>query len=383
MRSAILLSALLLAGFRTLGQAPADTVRLVTISPQVGEVVDTREKATYGLFPYYSADNFVEARLYQALRPDSALTLRTQLRDGRTALRPVALAELTAMRRSIQERARTVGAAPPLPAAADSLGHRYQVTLRSGTVFKGILTALRPRELEFDTPDLGRVVTPRASIVALQDLTSPNRARDYVGNGTRLFFAPTARNLRRGEGYVQNINFLVIGANYGVSDHVSVGMLASLIPGIRLSDQALAVTPKFSTSLSNDQWHVGGGVLYARAAGTGLGVAYGVGTYGSADRNLTFGLGYGFGEGGFGNRPVFVLGGASRVGRRISLVSENYLFAVGGTDNLALGLYGLRLSWPILSFSLGAGYAIYDQRFLSTYVYPLYLDLTFRFGQVK
>ncbi|RTQ47096.1 hypothetical protein EJV47_19560 [Hymenobacter gummosus] len=387
MRPAIALPGLILlwcsAALSARAQTPADSARLVVISPVVGEVIDAGEKATYGLFPYYSANNFEEARLYRALRPDSALTLRARLRDGRTALRPISADELAMVRRSIEERVRNVGTAAPLGAPTDSVGQHYQVTLRSGTSFTGTLVALRPRELEFDTPDLGRVLTPRASIVELLPLLGKRRPWEYVGNGTRLFFAPTARNLRRGEGYVQSLNLLLAGANYGLTDHFSVGVLASLIPSIPFYQQAFAITPKLSTPLRNDNWHVGGGVLYATAGGTGLGVAYGVTTFGTANRNVTFGLGYGFGGGELARSPVFLLGGATRVGRRISLMSENYLFAAGRGNGVAAGLYGMRLNWPRATFSLGALYFASRSAFFSTYIYPVYLDLSYRFGQVK
>jgi hypothetical protein len=389
MRPCLILLAFLLLGLyqpsRAQAQNPADTTRLLVLSPLVGEVIDAREKATYGLFPYYSADNFAEARFYQALRPDSTITLRTLLRDGRTAVRRIGAADFQAMRRNVDSRARTVGAAPPLAAASDSVGRQFQVTLRSGTVFVGTLQALRPRELEFDTPDLGRVVTPRSSIVTMTSTTGQGRRSrwDYVGNGTRIFFAPTARTLRKGEGYVQDIDFILVGANYGITDHVSVGALLSVIPGLGLGEQLFAVTPKFGAPLRNDRWHLGGGVLYARAGGYGAGVAYGLATYGSADQNVTFGLGYGFSQGEVGRSPVFVLGGVSRIGRRISLMSENYVFAAGPQQNIALGLYGIRLNWPRTTFSLGAAYAAYDGEIVTTYVYPVYLDVAFRFGQVK
>ncbi|GAB2962586.1 hypothetical protein GCM10027048_34000 [Hymenobacter coalescens] len=364
--------------------APTDTARLLTIHPAVGPVIDGREKAAYGLFPYYSADNFQEARFYRALRPDSALTLHTLLRDGRTALRPFSPPELEAVRGRITE---AVGGARPT-SPADSVGRTYRVTLRSGTSFVGVLRARRPQELEFDTPDLGRVVTPLATITAMEVVDTARRPRwEYVGNGHRLFFAPTARNLRRGEGYVQDIWIFLVGANYGVTDNFSVGVLASAIPGLPLHNQALSITPKLSFPVT-PRLSVGAGALYARIPGAGsydralgAGVVYGLTTYGSANHNLTLGLGYGLtGTDGFGQAPVVMIGGTTRVSRRVSLASENYLLSNVGFG----GLYGVRLHWPRVTFNIASGYlAPVDSEVLFGYLYPLYLDVSLRFGRIK
>lgn len=365
----------------------ADTDRRFAISPAVGEVIDAAEKARYGLFPYYSTDNFQEASFYRAQRPDSAVTLRTLLRDGRTVLRPFDATELAAVRRSIGEQAGSQSAVRP-----DSLGQTYRVTLRTGTTFVGILRVRRAQELEFDTPDLGRVVTPLANITALERIDQ-SRSRhpnwDYVGNGHRMFFAPTARNLRRGEGYVQDIWIFLVGANYGITDNFSVGVLASAIPGLGLGNQALAITPKLSFPVT-ESWHVGAGLLYARipdfstsGSGLGAGVAYGLTTYGPADHNLTLGLGYGVtGSGGFEQAPVLLVGGTTRIAKRVSLTSENYV--VTGGYGFVGGLYGVRVHWPRTTLNVASGYLKpAGEELVFGYLYPVYLDVSFRFGRAR
>ena len=42
------------------------------------------------------------------------------------------------------------------------------------------------------------------------------------------------------------------------------------------------------------------------------GVLYGVATFGSRDRNLTLGVGFGFSENGWADTPTFSLGGMTR-----------------------------------------------------------------------
>ncbi|MCR5888440.1 hypothetical protein LRS06_11810 [Hymenobacter sp. J193] len=381
----------------TQARAQQPATRLRVMSPVVGTSIDSQEKVTYELFPEYSAKEFSEARFEQSLAPDSALIQRITLTDGRTLLSPISPLDFVNMRLKIEEKARRLSPTAG-PALTDSVGRVYRVVLRSGTTFAGTLRAVRPQELEFTTDKPGAVLIARSQIVSMQ-LVPAVEAIDaqrhpgwgYVGNGTRVFFAPTARGLRAGEGYAQTIDVLLLGANYGITDNFSFGVLFSALPGIGLGNQLFAITPKISVPIQQDL-HVGAGVLYMRvpnfdysnSTSYGAGIAYGLSTYGSADNNLTLGLGYGFSGGGndqgFGKSPVVVLSGATRVSKRLSLMSENYLIT-SGSGGLG-GLYGVRLNWPRTTLGIGSFYiAPFDSEGAFGYLYPVYLDLSLRFGK--
>ena len=114
----------------------------------------------------------------------------------------------------------------------------------------------------------------------------------------------------------------------------------------------------------------------------GVGLGYGVATYGSADNNLTVGVGYGFAGGEVGSTPVVQIGGQKRISRRVSLISENYVLAIDGGG--MLGLYGAKINWRRTSLGLGALYGLPFQESeyaFTTYVIPVYIDFTFRFGK--
>ena len=222
----------------------------------------------------------------------------------------------------------------------------------------------------------GALLFRKESIRRLELLSATQRQRGWepIGNGTRLFVAPTARNLRKGEGYVQDIDILFVGINYGISDNVSVGLLAPLpIPGVGF----FALTPKVSFNV-NEQLHVGGGALYGFADGGNGGVAYGLATYGSADNNVTLGLGYGVSNFNVGSSPVVVLGGMTRISRRFSLLNESY---VGG--NYLAGLAGVRVSAARLSGSLGLFYATDFSGGGGSAFVPAFLEFSYRFGRVN
>ena len=219
-----------------------------------------------------------------------------------------------------------------------------------------------------------------------------NPARLDAGNGSRLFVGPTARNLRRGEGTVQNIAVFALTADYGISDRFSVGVLGTAVPGLG-EYNLVGITPKFSVPVGR-RLHVGVGAFGVYVAGTAVGLTYANATLGTADHQLTAGVGFGFsGGGGFGSTPLLMLGGATRLGRRLFLVDETYLLRTSSGRRISAlaGVVGGRAVWPRLSASLGLAYLAYDYREQSGSstisnrngaVGP-YADVTFRFGRAR
>jgi hypothetical protein len=269
----------------------------------------------------------------------------------------------------------------------ETIGQTYSVETVGGTQFSGILRAASEEALTFETRELGTVTLQRTSMRQLtgQTVEQARRGFDYVGNSTHMFFAPTARNLHKGEGEVQVMEIVLAGINYGITDNISVGLLVPVIPYVGIP--VIALTPKVSVPVS-DKLRVGAGVLYGFTTGWGLGsgdaggsggLGYGLVTYGTADTNVTLGLGYGFASGGIGRSPVGVIGANVRLSRLFTLVNETYLVNFDNNGGFG-GLAGLRYATPRFSGSLGAVY--YTSRSDSG-IYPAYLDVAFRFGKIK
>ena len=321
--------------------------------------------------------------------------------------------------------------AAPLPAGAPSdapdtylLGRVYRVETQQGTTFTGTLVSISLKALEFDANELGHITLERSQIrrAGLQGplpaKVAAGKAGYYdIGNGNRLFFSPTGRGLRKGEATLQDVELYLVGLNYGITDNLSMGGYISVFPGASLDQQFLMLTPKLSYPVS-DKLHMGFGLLYIRVptgdifgsgsgSATGAGIGYGVLTYGSADNNLTAGLGYGFVQGEIGSTPTIQIGGQKRLSRRISLVSENFIIAKAQAG--MGGLYGLKFNWRRTNLGVAGGYlgrfghdeqqatsGYYNPNtgqyvstyqnvhvasdFISSYIIPVYVDFTFRFG---
>ena len=88
-----------------------------------------------------------------------------------------------------------------------------------------------------------------------------------------------------------------------------------------------------------------------------VGIMYGAGTWGTRDRAITGGAGWGYvwasGTSGVSNDPVIMLGGETRVSRRVKLITENWMFTGGDAGGFVSG--GVRFIGDRLSAELGLG----------------------------
>jgi hypothetical protein len=225
------------------------------------------------------------------------------------------------------------------------------VTLREGSSLVGRIVAVRADTVDFQTA-MGLV--PLA-IRDIREIKETPAASMHDGqywfpnpNATRLFFSPTGRMLKQGDGYFADYELFFPGVAYGLTDNITIGGGVSLFP-TGVDEQIYYLTPKVGMSFG-EQIHLAAGLLFVGTPdGTG-GVGYGVGTLGTPDRSLTMGLGYGFAGGDIESKPVVMLGGELRVSRRIALVTENYVLPI--EDDNVVYSFGLRFMGEKLTTDL-------------------------------
>ncbi|TGE27524.1 hypothetical protein [Hymenobacter metallicola] len=356
-------------------QAQQATSRVLIVSPLVGETIDQQEKRYFGLFPYFATNDFAEGRFTQSLSSDSTITLHATFLNGTTRSRLFTAAQFEQVRQTIEQRRQELTAPRVALPGQYQIGATYAVELSDGTSFVGELTDQRLTTLEFTVQIVGPRTVQRTDLKQMQRLT-PHQVRrgwDPVGNGTRLLLAPTARPLRRGETLVQAVGVLTLAASHGLSDKLSIGAEFDIPVGNNFTRAGLlSLSGKFAVPVG-EKLHIGAHAGVFRAYDLLFGAVYGLGTYGTADHNLTAGLGYGYAFRRFSDIPTLVIGGATRVLRRLSLINETYI--VGSTF---LGLFGARVAAPRLSGSLGLVYTNDNST-----VAPAFLEVAYRFGQIK
>lgn len=151
-------------------------------------------------------------------------------------------------------------------------------------------------------------------------------------NATRYFFAPSAIPLKKKEGYYQNAYLLANSVNFGVSNSITIGG-GVVIPLL------FYVTPKISYKVHKNLY-LGAGILFTQSFITDFnlsaGIGYGLITAGTPEHNVTLGGGYGFAKSDSTYKttpmPILTINGMTRIGKRFSLVTENWLIPRGSYD---------------------------------------------------
>lgn len=250
--------------------------------------------------------------------------------------------------------------ADSLKIAISDMSHVQILKLRDGSEIIGRTIEIGDSDILFQS-SLGTNRVKKSDIA--QITTIPRESAKPGGywfpnpNVTRLYFTPTGRMLKKGQGYFSDYYLFFPGLTGAFSDRVSVGAGFSLFPGVGLERQLFYVTPEIGLYQSERVNFAAGGI-YAAAPGWDIdgdniptfGAVYGVASYGPPDAFLTGGLAFAFAEDKFADRPAVLVGGQGRISRNVSFVSENW--KVPGADFVMIS-YGFRFFGSRMSFDLG------------------------------
>ena len=140
----------------------------------------------------------------------------------------------------------------------------------------------------------------------------------------------------------------------GVTDRLTVGGGTPLIFGEGGDSHAFWLTPKFQL-LRGERTQIAAGVMHFLFTGDEepVGIAYGVMTHGTPDASVTAGFGYGY-ESSDRGTWIGMVGGDKRVGRKVKLLAEGYLWQ--GGEGILMG--GVRFFGARLSADLGVVTAV-------------------------
>jgi hypothetical protein len=257
------------------------------------------------------------------------------------------------------------GAAPSAKAQTaqtDSAKITHVLRTREGSVLLGRIIEERGDTIRFETRG-GLLTIARSSIEELKPVAS-NEVRNGVywfadPNRTRLFFAPTARMLSPGEGYYSNTYLFFQTFAGGLSERMTIGGGMTLVPA-GLDNQIYYLTPKVGL-LNSETVNVAAGALLVLAPmddGHSFGILYSVATYGGIDGSMTAGLGWGYYDNELATRPAIMVGGAKRVSRRVSFITENYVFPRESNPLLSYGVrfFGEKLATDLaMIYPMGSG----------------------------
>ena len=235
--------------------------------------------------------------------------------------------------------------------------HMQIIIMKDGSKLMGRIVEIAEGDVQFET-SIGIMSIPMEKIKEIKEVPiSSIREGTYWfpnPNATRLYFGPTGRCLKKGEGYFADYYILFPFLSVGVTDNITLSGGVSLIPGLDIDKQLLYIAPKVGI-IQNKKFAFSLGAFILKLPSFGdqdtpiIGVLYGVGTIGSPDHCFTTGLGYGFADWELADKPMVMIGGEVRASRRIAFVTENWL--IPGADYPLIS-YGMRFFGESLSVDL-------------------------------
>ena len=229
----------------------------------------------------------------------------------------------------------------------------HRIVLNDGSEFVGTIQSQDSSQVGFLSLSRITMRIPREQIKTIERLSGTvvsGEFRQTDPNYTRLFFAPTGRALKSGQGYFSTYDIFFPFLAVGIGDVLTLAGGMSLIPGAE--SQIFYIAPKI-TPFHLKNVDLSAGLLYVNVtsgSASGVGIVYGIGTYGTSDGAVTAGLGWGFAEGELSNKPILLLGGEFRVARNIKFITENWI--PPGTDLIVFS-FGIRFFGESLAADLG------------------------------
>ena len=228
--------------------------------------------------------------------------------------------------------------------------------LRDKSTVVGHLVRQTPDSIEITTAS-GRMTFARSAVASVK-VVSNSELHDgqYWASDphyTRLFFGPTGRTLGKGEGYFSDTELFFLNTSWGLSDRFMLGGGMSVFPSSDITNNVFYVTPKVLLK-GSERFNVSAGALvgFAGHENGSAGMLYVVASSGSRDNQFTYGAGWAYLNDKIAGDAALMLGGTRRVSRRVSLMTENYLFT-GSGGGYVLPMYGMRFFGESISADLG------------------------------
>jgi hypothetical protein len=225
------------------------------------------------------------------------------------------------------------------------IGQHYRLELADGSYRTGIVDSLDGEFVYFTGMASGPDKVYRQGITQARLHPITKRGHFASPHYSRSLFGPSAIPQKKGELYWNNILFEYNTVQYGLTDHLSVGMGGLLITNL-VGITNIMPTVKYGYSL-DEKNHVAVGMLSTYwnprfeildGVGSMTALPFAIYTRGTAESQITAGLGWSYGSAwadGFRTSawaefPTLYLAGSHRVSRNWILGGEHYTIINGG-----------------------------------------------------
>ena len=205
----------------------------------------------------------------------------------------------------------------------------YRIETFDGNIFIGNISSEDSATIVLKTTSLGEIRIPLSNIKSKTILKQVKYegGKIWLPNpqSSRYFWAPNGYGLEKGTSYYQNIWILYNQFSFGLTNNFSIG--AGFLPLFLFggTSSPFWIVPKVSIPVVKDKFNLGTGAFLGTILGEDAGVfglLYGTTTFGSRDKNISFGLAYGFAQDEWLNVPVINVASMIRTGPKGYFIRE-------------------------------------------------------------
>ncbi len=228
----------------------------------------------------------------------------------------------------------------------------YYIGTLDGGQFLGKIISKNDREFYIDTRDKGKMYIPKYVISEIKHVNTYTQSGSNThkpgGNDhqiyppnphpSRYYYSPSALPIEKGEGYINCTYFLLYQAQYGLTDHISLGGTMTIV------GMPAMFNVKWSQKVRRNLY-IGAGGQIGKTWWTSNSDAIGVGfvnaTLGNEESNITLNGGYGF----YGKEHINLVSIAAtqRISKKLSLMFEAWSILQPNYDPIFFGGPGFRL----------------------------------------
>ncbi len=243
----------------------------------------------------------------------------------------------------------------------------YRVETVDGNEYVGKIISRDADGITLSTTQLGTITIKTADIKSMSAVGNVKieNGRYYFDNpqSSKYFFAQNGYGVKKGEGYYSNVWIFFNEVTYGVTNNFSIS--AGVVPLFLFSGAPTPVwiNPKLSLPVVKDKVNLGIGVYAGTVIGeenASFAFLYGNSTFGSRDKNITVGLGWGYADGDISKTPLITVAGMLRTGQHWYLLTENYYIKISDGEGLGILSAGARFAARRVGIDFGLFFPIQE-----------------------
>ncbi|MFZ5941058.1 MAG: hypothetical protein ACOYXB_10850 [Bacteroidota bacterium] len=280
-----------------------------------------------------------------------------------------------------------------LPVQAQNQTSRYlnkyvEVTLNDGNILIGQITSDSEDEIVLQSATFGEMVISRKNVSAIKNLEEKQASGKFGfenPNPSKYLIGQSGIPMEKGSVSYQNVWIFLNSFTYSPVEFFSITGGFEIISMFFGADGPYfyMLNPKVNFKVI-DRLYLGGNILYVNSIRTttsfsGLATLNAFATYGTADYNATAGVGWGWVEGNFSQRPVITIAGMARVTKGLGFVSENWMIPGLGEDGGYYRLYSLGLRFISQKSTIDLAFVNNADIFKAIFIGIPYLDFVVKF----